>query len=66
MKAPVVRAWEMALGSQVFDEVSRKFGSDAPTVAGIVIASGETTAEVRTRKPVLPSGCIFAVRYSSR
>src|ERR1019366_1173690 len=52
--------------AQVFDEVSRKFGPDAPTMAGILIASGETTAKARTRKPVLPLGCVFAVRYSSR
>jgi len=44
MKTAIVRTWEMALGSQVFDEVSRKFGTDAPTMAGILIASGETRA----------------------
>ena len=66
MKTPIVRAWKLALGSKVFDELSRQFGHDAPTVADIVIASGEITAETRGCKPVLPQGCVFAVRYSSR
>jgi hypothetical protein len=66
MKTLIVRAWEMALGSQVFDEGARKFSPDRPTMANIVIAGEKTTAEARTRKPVLPLGCVFAVRYSSR
>ncbi len=35
-------------------------------MAGIVIASRKTTADARTSKSVLPLGCVFAVRYSSR
>lgn len=65
MKTPIVRTWKMALGSQVFDD-ARKFSPDRPTMANIVIAGEKTTAEARTRKPVLPLGCVFAVRYSSR
>jgi hypothetical protein len=66
MKAAMVRTWEMALRSLGYGEVSRQFGADAPTVAGVVIGSADATGEVRPSKPALPLGCVFAVRYSSR
>jgi hypothetical protein len=66
MKTAMVRTWKMALRSLGYGEVSRQFGADAPTLTAVVISSAAPTAEARPSKPVLPLGCVFAVRYSSR
>jgi hypothetical protein len=69
MKTPIGRTREMALRSfltQIYDEVSRTLGADAPTLAGVVISSADAGGEARPSKPALPLGCVFAVRYSSR
>lgn len=65
MKTAIVRSWEMALDSLGYDEVSRKVGPDAPTLAGVII-SGAGSGDARPNQSSLPLGCIFAVRYSSR
>jgi len=69
MKTPIARTREIALRSfltQVYDEVSRTLGAEAPTVAGVVIGRADAAGGARPKQPVLPLGCAFAVRYSSR